>query len=272
LAVVKSIVLHQNISWTRLAAIFLQIPNTSFASPAWFLSSLLLAKLVFALLLKPCKKNLLLPNPVSFSLSFATFLFLQAGMPLLPWDFDVSILTLVSLSVGYTAKHKNFLEILTHGSGASQALLFLLLLITGSGLCYLNSLFGEHNIDYHARHFQEYFTCIFSGLLLIFALLMLAKWIAGKKSMRLIRYIGKNSLIYYLVDWVGVTALNLILSRSGLMTQLPNVIIFILELIMASLIPIPIVWILNRFFPFFIGKSYKLFPFLSKNQKTNETN
>lgn len=124
-----------------------------------------------------------------------------------------------------------------------QWFVIMALLVIQIGCCYLNSKTGSGHIDYNLLVTHELFSCYLSGAAGIIAFVLFCGKIPNFKGLS---FVGKNSAIYYCMSWIG--------SRLVLPGLLP---ILNLGIAMLALwcVPIPIVLIVNRWFPWLIGRS-----------------
>ncbi len=109
--------------------------------------------------------------------------------------------------------------------------------------CYLNAQTGLGHIDYNSLVTHEWVSCYLSGVAGVMAAVLLCGKIPNFKGLS---FVGKNSAIYCCMSWIG--------SRLAL-PGLPPILNLGIAMLALWCVPVPIVWIVNRWFPWLLGRS-----------------
>lgn len=158
----------------------------------WYIACLFFLNIIFYLITKFAKKNIS-KAVVVIAIAFVGLLYYESGGKPLPWNIDVCFTAMPFFFVGYFLKQfKDKTEIIS-SKKLMNALLFIVF-----GL--INVVFGYLNIKTTGKGLEmfdsEYANPIFtyiSAFAGVFAVILFSKFFTLKP----IRYIGENSLIYY---------------------------------------------------------------------------
>lgn len=208
----------------------------------WFLTCLFLTSILYYFLAKLSKLYL------SFSLiglAIIGFVLLKYSPIRLPWSLDAAFIAIMFFGIGNIFK-KHLQSFKT--SKTNFALLFIFLA--------LNIIFFLLNDPGHIDLYQGFYLNIpyfyisaFSGILFYF---LLCKYIPDNKIMN---FLGVNSLIIYAFHMRALTVVNLIVYKILKLQLAENsFIVACVFTFLQIIILIPVIFIINRYFPFFIGK------------------
>lgn len=249
ISLMVSLIRRKPIDFQSLYQIIINDPNSLQYHGVWFFTCLFLSYAVFIIILhltSGIKQWKLLLNLGTFSISVMTYLFCKGKWL---WNFDVSLIMLPFLSIGYTIKMNNWFNFLWEYCKAKK-LMYVFIFFLSTILIILNAKFGNTNIDYILRNLNEYCTAILCGIIgTCFLTLICRDYINN----RLIRFIGKHSAIYYLALGTFSSKIKSILSVMGVSNE---VIKFIVSLCVACIVLIPICNIISRYFPFINGRRF----------------
>lgn len=163
----------------------------------------------------------------------------------LPWHMDTAFLLAPYAGLGIVfCKKGEFRQQRTNISKKEWFVIAALLVIQTLS-CYLNAKTGLGHIDYNLLVTHEWISCYLSGVAGIMAMVFLCGKLPNFKGLS---FVGKNSAIYYCMSWIGS---RLVLSG------LPPILNLGIAMFALWCIPIPVVWIINRWFPWLLGKSKK---------------
>lgn len=159
--------------------------------PLWYVASLFL-QLVIAYIIINAIKMKWLQSFMFFGLAFMGVLFWRNGGKSLPWNFDISLITLPFFYIGYEMKNMNTIfPIFDRGVFYFVFPIFLLINIVGCLITY--HILGDPQIDLFANNFGfeplTYITAI-SGIMLV---IMFSCKIRSKA----ISYVGRHSLVFF---------------------------------------------------------------------------
>ncbi|WP_191090721.1 acyltransferase family protein [Niallia endozanthoxylica] len=230
-----------------------------FNQPLWFLTSLFTIEIIFYLLVKYVKKtSFIMLLTMAISLFSATVLDAAAGTNTLTWSFDQSLYFIFYFSMGYALKTSKALT----GSLKRSPLLI------GASMLYIFFLIDDR---IYKKIFQvamgetwqvyDYFFLylyhIVWAVIAIFFVIYLSQFL----SLAVLEYLGKNSLIllalhvslgFNLINHVGAVELQTLISNPNLLGLAYTILTIILL--------IPVIFILNTFFPIVLGKTGKSHP------------
>ena len=246
-----SLIYRKSINFQSFYQIIINDPNSLQYHGVWFFSCLFLSYAVFIIILNltsrfKCYKLLLL-NIGVFFISIMTYLFCKEKWF---WNFDVSLIMLPFLSIGYTIKMKGWFNLLFEYCKEKKYMYFFIFILFAI-LTILNAKFGNSNIDYILRNINEYCTAILCGVIGTCFLSLICR--GGYINSRVIRFIGANSAIYYLTLGTLSARIKSILLMVGVENE---VIRFVISLCVACIVLIPICNIINWYFPFFYGRRF----------------
>ncbi len=158
-----------------------------------------------------------------------------------PWHMDTAFLLAPYAGLGLIFCKKGAFWPQWFDTSKKEWLAIAALLVIQMISCYLNAKTGSGHIDYNSLVTNEWFSCYLSGTSGVMAIVLICKKPLHFKGLS---FVGKNSAIYYCMSWIG--------SRLVLPGMLP---ILNLGIAMLALwcIPIPVVWSVNRWFPWLLG-------------------
>lgn len=217
-------------------AIFLQMQGTKWRSPSWFLCGIFLAQILFRRLLQITGGDEKKVMIWSTAATVCGMLYPRIVPFYLPWNFDVAVAVQVFLAIGWLAWNKGFFR-----NYRSSKLLPLLLMAAGTAAGFINYAVGGVGIDYHARHYNEIVTCAASAIFLTMGTALLC---CKFPCPRWLVFVGKNSLLYYLLQKVGTSVGEKVIRFAGI-SELPAIVLTMFIVICALIIPVPLIVIIN---------------------------
>lgn len=226
--------------------IFYSDPNHHFMSynvALWFLTCLFSTEILFFFVKRKIEnKHHLLISLVIFSIiGYLSSLFEPFR---LPWGMDVALSAIVFYGIGYLFKNAdktyNLLQKIP------KIPVILLSLPIGWILGQMNQ-----EIDMASNYFRNYFLFYFGAFFGIFGWISVSYLI---KESFILSYLGKNSLIIFGLH-LKVPSDFLIHKILRVNAETINADLYSsIDTIITLLILIPVIWIINRFFPFIIGQ------------------
>lgn len=208
----------------------------------WFLACLFVTELIFFLLNAAIKtkRTLLLALLACASLGYVDSVYSTTRLPL---SLDVAFTGVVFFGLGYIFRDR----ILNSDFNMASAVICLLL---GIGSGFLN---GRVDMNYSVYGNPLLFYT--SSLLSIYAYICFAKRIP---KIRFITYVGKNSLIFFLLQNAGfsvVNALAYLMLRTSPNYIEPNIVYACSYALLSLLVLFPAVALINNKVPFITGRS-----------------
>lgn len=216
----------------------------------WFLPCLFMSELLFFIIFKI--KNNYLKNLIII-LSFLIGYFLSIKNIVLPFGFEITLIGIFFLYVGYNSIQK---KLNIENTKIIKILQFILCIasIICLFLCYK---FG--NIVNMMNHlYSNMFLFLFGSFSGIYFCYFIAKFIEKSfngKFKFFLKFLGENTIIIMCChEPIKRMMIKLFSGETNLRT---NVIFSFLITIFVNIVLIPIILIINKFFPFTIGKNYK---------------
>lgn len=227
-----------------------------FNVPIWYLTSLFTMVLFFYLLRKYIRNDFVL---IGVLLVIGSIGFIQfqtaASLHTLPWSFDATMFYMVFYGAGNLIKnHKDKIRLKTPVYLTALTINLLFLVIPG-----LFNVFYAQRIPY-GHSVYVYFVAMFIAFCGILGYIYLSK----KLTIKSLKYLGKNSLVilglhvplaFYVVDKLFyILGVEIAPGLRG-----------IVQTVLSLIILLPVIEIMNRYFPYLLGKKKK-----RKNQPTVE--
>lgn len=231
-----------NIRWERLIGIFVCQQGGKYDGYLWFFPALLGVQCILLILLKYFKKPVCIFG-ICFLLAAAACLWSRIEAPRLFWHIDSAFLLAPFAGLGIFVRKDESRVLKQSEPFWKKWLIIVMLLLLNLGLCVINSRFAVGHIDYNMLVTNEALTCYGSGIAGVLWVFLFCRQLP---RMRWLEFVGENSAVYYCLNWIG--------SRLSL-DILPAVPMTIIAMFALWAVPIPVVLILNRWFPWVLGKS-----------------
>ena len=154
----------------------------------WFIACLFILNLLYYMLVKYINNKFLILFVVSF-ITIIGILLMRLNAKALPWSIDICLVVLPYMYIGNFFKEKDIFERYINGHNIILFISIILTFVIGGFNYYIS---GRKVDLFYGRLCIEPLTYIaaFSGLIMIVI-------ISGFFSSAIIKYIGKNSLIYF---------------------------------------------------------------------------
>ncbi|KRT18032.1 hypothetical protein ASU31_01735 [Pedobacter ginsenosidimutans] len=219
--------------------------------PLWFLPCLFMVENIYFLAFRFLKhqiKYIMLAALVVLGFFDYKYQFIR-----LPWSFNIAIVavTFYGFANIFREKVKHFLGIKMYLLGAISAIcIFLVIYVTQfNGRVDMNGrVYGNYSLFYIAA---------FAGIGFIISISeLMARYIGSNKF---VGYIAQNTLIIFALHFIIMSVIKgfvyfvLKIPLSSLENNIGGLSIAITTIIVI----IPIIYVINRFFPFILGKSYR---------------
>lgn len=225
----------------------------------WFLTCMFIVQLMFFLIMKYIKNNFQLVGILVAS-SIVGYLG-SVFMPVrLPWSIDVAFTAIVFYGAGYLLRNnihkvKNILNI------DELSIKSCLIIITIC--CGINIYFGNLNgrIDMNNNYYNHYIYFYIASFAGIFGYLMISYVVREVQWSKLLLYIGRNTLTIFALHPIAFLAMNLILKyvlNDDLIICRKSLSISFLYTTFAIMSLSPIIYLINNYFPYIIGKEKKI--------------
>lgn len=228
--------------------IFLQLPLTPWEGGRWFVPSFFIAKLIFDFTASRYRQNISALCMFCAGYAAVAWVYTLLGCPRLPWNVEAAFFSQPFFALGFGWKHGLEQRYRTLSTGKKTGML-LGITILGLFLASVNQRLGGMNMDYHTRELNEIFSAYgasFCALFLILRVSMLRN--------RLLEFIGRNSLIYCLYSALIGAVTTRIAAGLGWSHWAAR---YLVGLIGLAVLGIPVAFILNRYFPWTVGKRKK---------------
>jgi len=215
----------------------------------WFLPCLLVVALSYNLLLLYIKKTkiVIILLAIFSVVGYLGSLYLPFRML---WGVDVAISGIVFYGLGALLKNKVRFEKLLKNK--NKLVIILLLLMINATTAFINI-----EVDMNSNVLGNYFLFYISSISGIAWILLLSKEVIRKS--KFLEYFGKNSLIILGTHTVVLMLLPGIIKRvngdsGGVIYQNDILINGVILFLITIIIEIPIIYIINRYFGFFLGR------------------
>ncbi|OHD06013.1 MAG: hypothetical protein A2086_06040 [Spirochaetes bacterium GWD1_27_9] len=239
-------VLHQliGIFYSKIGSGYL------FINPAlWFMTCIFITQMISWFLHRFIKQKFIILIISLFMFAFALVLnFIKPNL-LLPWGIDTALVGILFFEFGFLFKEFKFFDKINNILKIIISIIMLVLTIVFSML--------NTDVSIGANIYGNYFYFIitsFAGLFLVSLVSILIEKIG------FFDYFGKNSIIILLTHYLivfSLKALFIVLFKFDIKYLNESVFPLIIIFILTILIQIPIIILLNKYFPMLIGKKVK---------------
>ncbi|MCQ6282700.1 acyltransferase family protein [Bacillus sp. EB600] len=222
------------------------------SGPLWFVNCLLCTELLFYLISKLGRTKKRIGIVLIFVSALGCIYNKCIGKPL-PWSIDVTMISVGFYGVGYL--YKEYKMKLEQFINFKLFLLFMAInIVTG----YLNFVHSGERVDLYNSNIGNVFLFYISALSGIGAFVILIK---RMKTNSILLFLGDNSLIYLAFHQkIVFSVFDLVIQNTGLdsekLLEIP-VINGLIYTLMASILIVPMVYFINHYFPFILGKTKK---------------
>ncbi|PLS08465.1 acyltransferase family protein [Neobacillus cucumis] len=216
----------------------------------WFVACLFCTELLFYFIAKIGRTKKVIGFLLIISSILGCLYNKIVGQPL-PWNIDVAMISIGFYGAGYLYREYNRgFELFNHIQ--TFILLFIINVVTG----YLNDVVTGERVDFYSSSLGNiplFYLSAFSG---IGAFVILVKQM---KKNKVLQYIGKNSFIYLalhqkIVFFVfGLLIQNSVVNFDTLLKH--PIVEGLLYTLITVVVLIPAVYLINRYFPFLLGKT-----------------
>lgn len=229
----------------RFIGIFLQLPNTPWEGGRWFVPSFFVAKMVFDFAASRFKEKYSILCMICTGCAVIAWIYTLMDGPRLPWNIEAAFFAQPFFAMGFGWKHglEQRYAALPNGK---KAVILSVATVACLSLGAINQILGGRHIDYHSRELNELFTAYGASSCAMFLILQISL-----KNSRLLAFMGRNSLIYYLYG----SLVAAVTSRIIIVLRLEHwAVRYFVGIVGLVLLGIPISLVLNRYFPWAVGK------------------
>jgi len=211
----------------------------------WFVACLFTTEVLFFLILNFFKKNNIIIL-ILFTFSLIGYAYTKYFIRPLPWSIDAACIAILFYGTGFIVKENRILD-------KVNGIIFFLLLIVG-----ITAALNNSQVDMFASLYGNYFLFVIAAFSNSIAFLWLSKFL--NKSY-VLQYIGKNSLIYLaLHQSIILFFINQALHSNllkGVNQQLTSMYpaLPVFYTLITVVVTIPIIFIINNYLPFLLGKT-----------------
>lgn len=213
-------------------------------TPLWFLTCLFITKIVFYVLIKIVRSEIIL-GLILVIMSVIGYLISLTDFIRLPWGINIVPISLLFFGYGYLLKkNMNVQDI-----GSKTFWLVPLLIPIGF---YLSTING--NVDMNGNSYNNYFLFILSAFLGIFVCIIISQAMGLYK---ITSYIGKNTLVIFTLHGIAFSVFKgilILVFKIDLRLMYDNLLINTIFSILIIAVLLPVNYFINRYFSILIGK------------------
>lgn len=220
----------------------------------WFLPCLFITDILFYFLKRKLKKDKIL---AVFVISFSTigYIYTKLDFIRLPLCIDISFMAIVFYFLGYMWKNK--WEVIFKEKVKKYLLNIIIV-----GICMILTIIVSqinHGMNMFEGNYNNYFLmylCAIAGTLMVY---LISKIISQNK---ILEFLGRNSLIIMCIhEPIKRIVIEVIHRISNIQVDIlrMNAIFIILITICIILVMLPIILVINKFFPLLIGKNSNIY-------------
>ncbi|QUW21259.1 acyltransferase family protein [Sporosarcina sp. Marseille-Q4063] len=214
----------------------------------WFLTCLFIVEVIFYIVVK---------NISNFKLIlFVLFIFSILGyidslyMPIrLPWSIDIAITATVFFGFGFISNKKGIVDKLLN----SKVIIIFVLSLLIFTLFIKNMITDNYMIDMNYNKLNNYFDFYIPAICGIILIIILSSLIKSK----FLNYFGENTLVILATHLPLINLVGVLLDTVGVSITNQGGIRTILVSFFVSLLSIPLIYFINRYTPFLLGKKIK---------------
>lgn len=231
----------------QILGLFIQYRGTAYASGLWFLPCLFLMRNLLFLIEKISNKN----KYIVIMILILTGIFYQLFINLpLPWYLDIVFINFIFLCIGYYFK-----EIIVNFDFKWYIIVLLMFLHLFS--TYFNYRIHSFSTNLYWNQYGNILLFYMASITGSILWIVLFKKFISKSN--LLTYIGKNSIVFYALHQGIImpccSRLLKIIFNNLVIPSYLYIIYYILESILVAIIIIPICFVINKYFPFMLGKN-----------------
>ncbi len=231
----------------KFLAILLQLPETPWEGGWWFIPSFFLAKMIFEIGSLPFSGNAGRLLVWSFVLAALAWCYTLLGGPRLPWNLEAALFAQPFFALGWLWNRSLASRFSAFSKGQRLAWCAVAFVVFGIALC-INRAAGEQALDLHVRRLNEFFSAYTACFSALFLLICGAKYLTG---LHLLTFIGQNSIVYFLYGGLAGAITSRMLRLLGWQAAWVRLLVGLAGL---SVLLVPVVALLKRFFPAAVGK------------------
>ncbi len=234
--------------------------NYVFNVVLWFLPCLFIVEIVFNLLYNKVNKNKYMMPIIIFLMTIIGYLYSKLSLIRLPFTIDISLTAIGFYYIGFCFnKYKD--KVLISKLISNKKIKIAILIISFIIVAVISQFVG--GIDMNKIKYNSYISTYIIAIIGSILIILLSQIINKNK---VLQWLGKNSLIIMCIHEpikrgiIGIGEIFLKISSDIIRNSILGIIV---STIIIFIIMIPCIFIINKYFPFFIGKN-------KKELKTNE--
>lgn len=218
----------------------------------WFVACLLTMELLYYII-ATIFKSANLRMVICIILSTMGYLYIRSGGIALPWHLDNACVLILFLSLGNWFREWKHQERIKEWLRSSNGWIWMLLII---GIYSISVLICDNrSVDIHLRQYHVFSMFVISaiwGIASLIAVTIRMEKYSSHAIPKAISFIGQNTLVYYAFQFKAIRLIGLvgerIISSSIYVGNIVHSILVAIVLVIPSLI-------INRYFPFMLGRS-----------------
>lgn len=213
----------------------------------WFIPCLFTVEIIFFVVKKITKSNLVLMGILSAILCAAGYMW-SVPEVYRPWRVDTALMCIWFVYIGYFVRNiSKFREFVLSKKAVA------LFTIMYSLLCIISyTKYGFSNLDINRAVYYSFKLCMIMIVVGIMFLFSIGKLI---NSNRILEFIGQNTLAYFILHTFFFKFTVFILEKISILRLLKNTFLnATMVTIITLIIMVPVLLIINRYFPIVVGK------------------
>lgn len=229
---------------------------SAFGVIQWFLPCLFFAEIIFSVLLKISKNNILLSGGILL-LSIGGYLIPLVLDIRLPWALDCALMASAFYGLGWIVRKTLIFEKISELVKSKKVICWLIIVVVAVAM--IPSVFYNGPVNMRTITYGNYFLYIVNAVvysfLMILVSMLLEQMLYHNKVCDALEWIGRNTLVVLLLNSTCVRVYEVLLGR--LLGKLSQTVVFWVNGIVAVIITIACVLMsefINKYCPCLIGK------------------
>lgn len=225
----------------RTVGVLLQ--RSCYDDDLWFIGCLFSILMIFYFIVKAAKKNIYIILAISVILNIIGYFYINYIYISLPWQLEIAAVMEIWFALGYIYQKY---EICLKKYINTKYFLISVCVYIFIVLIYNN------DVNIRLKTYQNIPIFVISSFVGIMVMVIGSQLLHSNK---ILEYIGRNSFIFYALQSKAIKVCSAVLRKLNVNTI--NYIQAVVIAIVACLIIVPCVYIINKYFPFVMGKNYR---------------
>lgn len=216
----------------------------------WFIPCLFVVEIMFFIIKKICRDNLLSISFLSLVICVIGYFWSETRVTI-PWRLDTALICVFFLFIGYFLRYLSDTKkiILTSKMFLFSFLVYIILAFVSFNL------YQWKNLDVNQNYYYNFLLCI---IMIIVGIIVLFSGCKILPSCWLLNFIGQNTLTYFTFHLFFAKIVFKVFERFTNVLEYIGFLPLAISICIITLIfMIPFVKLINKYFPFIVGKSYR---------------